>query len=94
MEKHPKNLIVKSIGRLFKRFHLMIFFVFVIACLSVAVVLINQILTGAPTDSEYTSSINAGSIDTATLERIQSLHTSNEATPPQLPSGRYNPFSE
>lgn len=94
MEKQSSNLAAKSIGRFFKRFHLLIFFVFIVACLSFAVIQVNQLLTETPVDDTYTSSINAGSIDQATLTRIQSLHTSSSASTPELPAGRINPFSE
>lgn len=94
MEKHSSNLITKSFAKLFKRFHLMIFFIFIVACLSAAVILVNQILTGEGTDTDYTSGINAGTIDQATLNQIQSLHISTEAPLPEVPGGRINPFSE
>lgn len=95
MEKHTSGFISKSIEKLFKRFHLMIFFVFIVACLSVAVVMINKILTESSDTTGYTSSINAGSIDETTLIRLQALHTSDQETPtPAVPEGRVNPFAE
>jgi hypothetical protein len=94
MEKHSSSIVTKSVGTLFKRFHLILFFIFVVACLAVAVVLINQILTGAASDTPYTSTINAGSIDRATLNQVQSLHTSDSAATPPIPEGRNNPFAE
>lgn len=99
MEKTPRikksqSSLVRPFTAFMRRFHLLIFFVAVVACLSVAVVLINQTLTESA-DETYTSSINAGSIDQATLKRIQSHHTSsNPSATPALPSGRTNPFSE
>lgn len=85
----------KPIGKLFKRFHLTIFFVFIVACLVGAVLLINNTLQESTADSGYTSSINAGTIDEATLNRLNSLHTSSQGTPaPELPEGRINPFGE
>lgn len=77
-----------------RRFHLLIFFVLIVGCLSAAVILINQTLTPAP-DEDYTSSIQAGNIDQATLERVQSLHPSSQPAPtPALPPGRINAFAE
>jgi hypothetical protein len=99
MEKAPRikkqqSSLIRPLSAFIRQFHLLIFFVAVVACLSVAVVLINQTLTESA-DETYTSSINAGSIDQATLKRIQSHHTSSEPRPaPALPSGRTNPFSE
>lgn len=76
-----------------KRFHLLLFFVAVVALLGVAVILISKTLSDT-SSQQYTSSIEAGTIDQATLERIQSLHTSNQPSSIQLPSGRINPFAE
>lgn len=93
--KSPVNFILKPFGTAFKRFHLTIFFIFITACLAAAVLLVNNILTSTPKDTEYTSSISAGSIDQATLEHIQALHTSDEQVNlPEPPSGRINPFNE
>lgn len=93
-KKTTTNIVAKPFVILFKRFHLIVFFVFIIACLSVAVILINQILTESSIDSNTPSS-STGSIDQATLERIQSLHTSDNPGPlPQPPAGRINPFNE
>ena len=95
MEKHSSSIISKSIGTLFKRFHLTIFFVFIVGCLVGTVVMVNKILTESSGASDYQSSIGAGSIDAATLTRIQSLHTSDQQTPtPAVPGGRINPFAE
>lgn len=95
MKKKSSSHIAKFFGKAFKRFHLTIFFVFIVACLAGAVVSINTILTESSDTSDYTSSINAGTIDEATLNRIQSLHTSDQQVPtPELPNGRINPFTE
>jgi E3 ubiquitin-protein ligase DOA10 len=92
--KKPQNSLLKPIGAFFRRFHLLIVFVFVVGCVSAAIVLINKTLTES-TDASYTSSINAGTIDQATLERIQSLNPSSQPGPaPALPEGRINPFAE
>lgn len=84
----------KPLGHLLQRFHLILFFILVAGIVAAAVLLINNALT-EPSQEQYTSTINAGSIDQATLERIQSLQTSGQ--PPanvQLPEGRINPFAE
>jgi len=92
--KKSQNSLLKPFGTFFRRFHLLLFFILIVGCLSAAVLLINQTLTES-TDETYTSSINAGTIDQATLERIQSLHTSSQPSPaPALPAGRVNPFAE
>lgn len=92
--KKSQNNFLKPVGVFLRRSHLLIFFVFTVGCAAAAVVLINGVLSN-PSDDTYTSPISAGSIDQTTLERVQSLHTSNTPAPaPQLPAGRTNPFAE
>ena len=89
------SLSFKPLARLFKRYHLTFFIVFVAAGLAFAVLTFTQLLGASSTDTTYTSPIGAGSIDQATLERIKALHTSEEAVPdPTTTGGRTNPFSE
>jgi len=85
---------LKPIGRLFSRFHMTFFIVFIVAGLGFAVILINEIITESSTAENYTSPLGAGTIDQATLERIKELHTSADAPVPVFPEGRTNPFSE
>lgn len=106
MQKKEASSLLKPIGKIFKKFHLLIFFVFVIACLSIAVITTNAILTGGnatdtnslDTPGNTTGTPNNGastSIDRATLQRIQSLKPSTDPstyTPPQ--DVRNNPFAE
>lgn len=94
-KKPSSNLILKTLGNFFRRFHLTIFFIFVIGCLAWAVLLLNETLTDNTSDLPYTSPINAGTIDQTTLQWIQNLHTSDKSgSPDKLPSGRINPFGE
>lgn len=86
---------LRPIKSLFRRFHLTLFFIFVAACLAAAVWLLNSTIQENAIDPGYTSSINAGTIDEATLNRLNSLHTSKDAPAnPELPAGRINPFNE
>ena len=94
-----KNISLVSLFRpiihLFKHYHITIFIVFVVSGLGYAVFTFSNLLEASSTDSNYTSPIDAGSIDQATLQRIKALHTSDEATPAIVtPPGRINPFSE
>jgi hypothetical protein len=94
-----KNVSVSSLFKpiipIFRKYHLTIFIVFVAAGLGYAVFTFSNLLAASSTDTTYTSSIGAGSIDQATLERINALHTSDEPTPTLVtPPGRINPFSE
>lgn len=86
----------KPFSKLVRNFHLTLFFVAVIAALAAAVILINRTVIDSENEStDYTSSITPGSIDEATLQRLQSLQPSSEArTPDPLPEGRINPFGE
>lgn len=85
----------KPIAPLFKKYHLTIFIVFVVAGLGYAVFTFTNLLGQTSTDSSYTSPISAGTIDQATLDRIKALHTSDQPTPAIVtPPGRTNPFSE
>ena len=94
-KKTSSNIVIKPFVILFKRFHLMVFFVFIIACLAFAVILINDILTKSSDDTTGSSSTTSSTIDQATLQRIQNLHTStNAGASPELPAGRINPFNE
>ena len=87
--------IFKPFKKLIKRFHLTLFFIFVAGGLAGAVLLINSTLKDSATDTDYTSSINTGSIDQVTLTRLNALHTSAEGgTAPVLPAGRVNPVNE
>lgn len=77
-----------------RQYHLLVFFVFVVGCLSAAVIMINKTLTDT-SSQEYTPTNNPGTIDEATLERLRSHHSSTEAPAPEaLPEGRINPFTE
>ena len=92
--KKSQNTRLKPFGAFFRRFHMIIFFILLAGGVASAIILINQTLS-TPVTEDYTSSISAGSIDQATLERIQSLHSSDSPSPaPELPTGRINPFAE
>jgi hypothetical protein len=86
---------LKPITFIISRYQVTLFFLFIMAGLIAAVLLLNSIITDSTLGENYTSPISAGSIDQATLDRLQSLHTSNEKFPAEShPQGRLNPFSE
>jgi len=94
-----KNMTVgslfKPLIRMFTRFHLTIFIVFIVAGLSYAVLLLNDMFIDTSDTNGYTPPNDTGSIDQATLDRIKQLHTSDEAVSPLTQSGgRTNPFGE
>jgi hypothetical protein len=84
-----------SIGHQLARFHMTLFIVFIAGALTLAVLFLNNMLSDTSASDNYTSPIDAGSIDQTTLDRIKELHTSDEAVPDAtLPGGRVNPFGE
>lgn len=94
-----KNLTIPSpfkyIKRFFVRFHTTIFILLILGLLVTAVLFITNILNDASIGADYQSPISAGSIDQATLDRINALHSSSDPVPPALPQGvRVSPFSE
>jgi len=95
MKNANVSLSFKPLVNLFRRFHMTFFIVILAGGLAYAVMLFTTILNESSVDTTYTSPIEAGSIDQATLDRIKALHTSDETVPtPTNPSGRINPFSE
>lgn len=92
--KKPQNSLMRPLMAFLRRFHLLLFFVVIVGFLSAAIILINKTLTEDPSEA-YTSPISAGTIDRATLERIQTLQPSSQpGQAPTLPEGRINPFAE
>ncbi|MFZ3009897.1 MAG: hypothetical protein WA030_02650 [Candidatus Microsaccharimonas sp.] len=94
-----KNMTVgslfKPLIRIFTRFHLTMFIVFIVAGLSYAVLMLNYMFVDTSSTDGYTPTNNTGSIDQATLDRIKQLHTSDETIPAlDLSNGRTNPFGE
>lgn len=86
---------MKPLGQAIRRFHTTIFILFILGCLVLAVLLLYRILSDASLDPSYKSPITAGSIDKATLDRINALHSSDGAYPdPLSTTTRINPFAE
>lgn len=95
MDKKDVLTTRQRILRQLVRMRISLFIVLVVGGLGYAVVLLSQMLEEASDVSGYTSPLRLQEIDQTTLDRIQSLHTSNENfDPPQLQNGRINPFSE
>jgi len=95
MKNITLSSLFKPLGRLLRSIHMTLFIVFIVACLTVAVLFLNTILNDTSAADTYTSPIDAGSIDQTTLDRIKELHTSDEAVPGiTFPEGRINPFAE
>lgn len=89
------NSFAKPLGKIFRKFHLTLFFALVVGGLSIAVIQLSETLGEKEDVSNYSSSISSGSIDKATLNKIQALHSSSEPGEPlALPQTRINPFGE
>lgn len=95
MKKSSHISLLSPIAFIISRYQITLFFLFVMAGLIASVILLNTIITDTTASEDYTSPISAGTIDQATLDRLQALHTSqNASTPDSRPSGRINPFTE
>lgn len=84
-----------AIAETFGRYHLTLFVVVLVGGLSTAVLMLNEILKQSSNPNGYTSSLDIASFDQATIDRLQRLKSSDEAsTAPALPTGRLSPFAE
>lgn len=84
-----------GISRLLHRFHILLFSIFILGMLIVAVYLLNQLLITSDQANGYTAQANNASFDTATINRLNQLHSvTDPSTPLSLPAGRINPFTE
>ena len=95
MKKSIQFSPTRSLKHFFGRFHTILFILVILAGLVYATLLLATLLNDASIGAGYESPINAGSIDQATLDRINVLHTSDGTlSEQQQPSGRSNPFVE
>jgi len=92
--KKNRSAFLRHASSFLKRFHLLLFFIFVAACLAFGVILINTTINeSTPSTSDIPT--QDASIDETTLNAINSLHQSGDPhTAPSLPDGRINPFAE
>ncbi|MCD8561576.1 hypothetical protein LRY29_00680 [Candidatus Saccharibacteria bacterium] len=88
------NAFSRHLASFLGRFHLTLFVLFVMTCVTLAVVLLNASINNQSETDDYTSAISAGSIDQDTLERVKLLTQSGNYSPAPLPEGRINPFGE
>ena len=95
MNKPPRISLLAPLAFVISRYQITLFFLFVMTGLIASVILLNSIIGDTTASEDYTSPISAGTIDQATLDRLQALHTSKDsATTEVRPSGRINPFAE
>lgn len=95
MKNLSASVLVKPFAILFRRFHMTLFILFVAACLGYTILQLSDIINNPAGSDGYVSPIGTTTIDQSALERIKSLHTSDEKLPNfTAPSGRSNPFAE
>lgn len=94
-----KNISLKSISssiaRTFVKYNLTLFIVVLVGGLSVAVLMLNDILQQTSSSGAATTTTSISTFDQVTIDRVRLLHTSNDVLPVfTLPAGRVNPFAE
>lgn len=88
------TMLFARIGHAFRRFHATLFIIAVVAGLAYAVISLSNLVTNASEGVGGTTTSEAINFDTATMERLKTLHPSDKAPSTPLPSGRINPFNE
>lgn len=76
------------------RFHAMIFVVFILGGLVVAVFMLNLVLVRSLDTTQDQPTPLSSTFDQSTIDRIDELKTADDTTQLQLPAGRINPFVE
>ncbi len=84
--------IVRTASAFFKRYHFIIFIVYIMGSASFVVLLINQTISLSDESNGYTSQENNISFDEDTISRLRALKDSNETTEKLPVSGRVSPF--
>lgn len=86
-------VIKEEVARFLGRYHYLIFFVFIVSGLSVAIFVLNQTIIASDDADGYTSTTNTVQLDTATVDKLRELR-SNDETSSQLDFGsdRISPF--
>ncbi|MEP6710290.1 MAG: hypothetical protein ABJA64_01050, partial [Candidatus Saccharibacteria bacterium] len=76
------------------RYHIVIFVVFSLGGLAIALSYLNQVINTSLDANGYTSTANSVSFDDATIGKLRALKTTGETTEKLQMSGRTNPFVE
>lgn len=88
-------VIKETIGQFLSRYHYLIFFVIIVSSLSVAMFILNQTIVSSDNAGDYKAQTSETTqFDTATIEKLRQLRTTNEAPGSQLDlgGGRISPF--
>lgn len=87
------DISAQSALKLLHRFHGIVFVIFVLGGLIVMILALNAIITSSSPDAAVTPPALSG-FDKDTIEKLSTLRSSGEQTPPLDFSGRSNPFAE
>ena len=79
-------------GRIFSRYHFLIFFLLIAVGLGTAVILLNMAIAKSDDADGYTSNVNTINFDDQTIERLRQLKSSDQTTDKIESNGRTNPF--
>lgn len=92
MKNSPSvSISIKPIVKFFKRFHAIIFFLIVSACLFVAILTLLPITNLPTNETQTTGQTIDGSFDQATIDRLRS---GGSASSSYQPGERTSPFTE
>ncbi len=85
---------IKSFAsRFLRRYHVVVFVVFALGSLAIAIFSLGQVISLSDKANGYVSNQNNTSFDQATIERLRGLKNSSESTEKlNFPDGRVNPF--
>lgn len=76
------------------RFHAMIFVIFILGGLVIAIFMLNLVLVRSLDTTQDQPTPLSSTFDKTTIDRIDELKTADDSTQLELPAGRINPFVE
>ncbi len=94
-KKSPRQKKSINLAAFFNRFHAVIFTVVIGGGLAAAVFALMTVVDTSDAANSHVPTSTDTSFDTATIKRVEKLRPLSTApTPPQLPSGRIDPFPQ
>lgn len=89
MKSSALTPLIRAVSRFLHRFHLTLFVVFVLGGLSLVTLFLNHAIAK---DDSSIAPPGQQPFDSATMKKIDELHTSSEQTDLTFPAGRTSPF--
>ena len=80
------------IAKVFHRYGLIMFFVFIALGLVIGLLMLNRVIAQTDQPDGYVSSVNSITFDESTIEKVNGLKQSSEQTDRIVPNGRSLPF--